>query len=361
MVPIRPLRRQDLEEIVSLYRRVLDPRPGLRADRLADYFARVYLDHPWVDDRITPLVSEHGTKIVGFLGVTPRPLIFAGDPIQSAIGSTFMVDPEHRNLLAGVSLLKAFLQGPQDVSIAEGNRLTRKMWLGLGGSVALQQSVHWLRPLRPATFGLRHLRLAGPLRPLGRLAAVAADRVLRTFTVRTRQEKKARLAVEPMNSGGFVEFVDELGQSYRLRPSYDLRSAEWMHEHLSRKKSLGRLMGALVRDDAGDKVGWYLWFHNPENTARLVQIGARPGRYDSVLDELMRDALDRGADAISGRLEPQLSESIAQQATLFSRRDTSLLVASRRQELLKAVWEGDTLLTPLECESWILYEEEPLT
>ena len=74
MSAIRPLERDDLPQVVSLYEHVArsgsrTPPPGLAA-----YFERTFLDHPWADPEIPSLVYADGDKIVGFLGSSVRRL-----------------------------------------------------------------------------------------------------------------------------------------------------------------------------------------------------------------------------------------------------------------------------------------------
>ncbi len=60
----------------------------------------------------------------------------------------------HAGIVA-VRLARAFLEGPQDLSISdEASDVARKIWEGLGGTTALLRSLHWTRPLRPATLAV---------------------------------------------------------------------------------------------------------------------------------------------------------------------------------------------------------------
>ena len=67
----------------------------------------------------------------------PRPMWMKGRLIRAAVSSQFIVEPESRFNLAGVQLLKAFLSGPQDLSLADEANESLACHLGAaGGSTA---------------------------------------------------------------------------------------------------------------------------------------------------------------------------------------------------------------------------------
>lgn len=73
-------------------------------------------------------------RILGFLGVMPRPMLFNGQLIKAAPSSQFIVAPESRSV--GVMLLRAFFEGPQDLSLTdEANSISRKLWEKIGGTI----------------------------------------------------------------------------------------------------------------------------------------------------------------------------------------------------------------------------------
>src|SRR6185369_3355824 len=152
---VRSFIADDVPQVAELHRRLYraneQPSPELEHS-YRGFFQDVYLNNPWYDERLGPLVCEDGGgKIIGFLGVMPRPMRMGGRTIRAAVSSMWMVDPNHRAGLAAVQLLKAFLSGPQDLSYAdESTGPSRKLWERLGGTTSLLYSMHWVRPLRPA-------------------------------------------------------------------------------------------------------------------------------------------------------------------------------------------------------------------
>jgi len=138
---VRPFVEADIPQVAELHRRVFQTGEAPSAElerRYRAYFRGIFLDNPWYDEEVSPLVYEDADgSIAGFLGVMPRRMSIRGRPIQAAVSSQFIVEPGRRSTMAAVHLMKTFMSGPQDVSIAdEANGLSRKLWESLGGTTA---------------------------------------------------------------------------------------------------------------------------------------------------------------------------------------------------------------------------------
>jgi len=80
----------------------------------------MFLEHPWTGAGPASLVAESDDgRIVGFMGVVPRLMSFAGREITVAVGTQLTVYVDARSRLLGLRLLKRFLKGSQDLSIAD--------------------------------------------------------------------------------------------------------------------------------------------------------------------------------------------------------------------------------------------------
>jgi hypothetical protein len=80
---IRPVERDDLPTVASLFEAVMRSRGRQPPPRLAAYFARTWLDHPWADPEIPSLVYETPDgRILGFVGAHVRRLTFDGRPVR---------------------------------------------------------------------------------------------------------------------------------------------------------------------------------------------------------------------------------------------------------------------------------------
>ena len=107
-------------------------------------------NNPRRDPELPSWVAEEDGRISGFYAVMPRRMSLRGRPVRVAVGCQFMVDPHKRDSITALQLAKAFVSGPQDLTLADGaNDLSRRMWMGIGGTVPLLYSLHWTRPLRP--------------------------------------------------------------------------------------------------------------------------------------------------------------------------------------------------------------------
>src|SRR5262245_60405106 len=154
--PIRPFLREDIPQVADMFQRLLlgDAAPFrmLPSEALPAYFDEIFFNNPWYDEMIPSLVyQESDGRIIGFLGVVPRQMIFLDRPIRVAVSFHYMVEPDSRSSMAGVKLLRAFFAGPQDLSLTDGaGQVGRRIWEGVGGATAWAYSLLWTRILRPA-------------------------------------------------------------------------------------------------------------------------------------------------------------------------------------------------------------------
>lgn len=325
-------------------------------DRLATDFSGILLETPWRDESLPSLVCEddHGA-VVGFLGVVPRPMVMDGQRVRVAVSSRFMVHPERRGR-AGLQLLKRFFAGAQDLSITEGNNLTRLIWEGRGGITAQLYSLRWTRPLRPSRYVLSFLerhgmrsRLAPALTPLAR-ALDGLGGWLRQWPCRP---SPSALTGEELTADALLAGLADVTRGRALRPEYDNRSLPWLLQMLAEKQGRGRLRKMLVRRAGHDAVGWYLYYANPAGIGEVVQVAAKDGAMGDVLRHLFHDAWEHGALAVSGQLDPAFIQAFADEHCLLHGGGGSWILAhSRRAELLDPLYRGDAFLTRLEGEWW---------
>jgi len=349
---IRELTRDDIPQFVQLYRRVSSAGTTATDEKLVDYFRKIYFDHPWFDERFPSWVYEEpGAGIVGFLGVTHRPMTFRGRLIHAVISTNFMVDPEFRTSLAGISLMKAYFSGSQDLSLCEGNDKSRALWQALGGSISLSHSLRWTIPLRPVGYLFRHLGLP---RAAAALPDAIATRLPRSSFRRTAPELNA----EKLLASTFVECLETYANQHVLRPLYDEQTSGWMLRHLERKNSVGTLHGTVLRDDAGKICGMHLWYSNRRGTARLVHLVARDEALPAVLTHLLHAAWTSGAVALSGKLEPELISWISGNHGLLGGGRNWMLIHGPDPAIIGAIQSGNARITWLESEWWVNYAED---
>lgn len=355
---VRPLVPDDIPQVVRLYARVFGPLVADSLDGLQSTFHEVFLSHPWPDQDLPSLVyQEKNQRIVGCLGVMPRPMSMNGRPIRAAIGHTFMVDPASRSTLAAMELLSAYLSGPQDLSMARGTGVSHRMFEAFGGSTSLLYSIGWTRVLRPGRYVLSFLKRHGlPAIAAHALAPVcyAADAVASRLLRNPSRLLEPRLSGTELDAETLRMCMAEFSSGRSLRPAYEAGSLRWLLALLDHRSGNATFKRIVVRDSSQQIVGYYLYYLNPEGVGDVVQIGAHPKSIEEVLDYLGYDARQHGLMAVSGQLEPEFLPALSARHCLFGRGDGSwLLVHSKDPDLLTAIHRGDAFLTRLEGDWWI--------
>ena len=356
---VRALEPRDLARIAELHEQVMPRKRALAPRELREQLARLLLWHPWRAESVPSLVYEDGAgRVVGCIGVMPRPMLLGDRPLVAAISHSFIVEPGSRSSLVALKLAQAYLAGPQDLSLAEGSAVSRRIWESIGGSVSLLYGLGWTRPLRPGRYVLSFLRKRGlphgldwALRPLFRLVDALAPLAARTF----RSSPPAD-AGEALDAAALCESVSRFSRGCALRPRYDARACRWLIETLAHKAGRGELHAVRVRDAAGDAIGSYLYYLAAGGTGAVVQLTAAAGCGGRVLDHLCHHARQRGAVAVAGQVDPALFAALASRDCLFHHDGGSwFLVHSKSPEVSQAIHRGDAFLSRLDAEWWISF------
>ena len=341
MTPIRPLLRDDLPHVASLYELVMRSGSRVAAPGLAEHLGRLLLDHPWVDAEIPSLVYESGRgEIVGLLGSHVRRGAFDGKPIRMACSGELVADSERGAPGVGALLLRRYLSGPQELTFTDGaTDEVRALWETLGGSVNPLGSVGWMRVFRPAGLGLAARRRSGGLRAPLRAIARPFDSAAR----------RSLVPVEPKGSHEALTpalMLEHADREVRVRPDYDESFLGWLFAEMEAVKARGRLRRRLVRGVDGAVRGWFVYYLQPGG---LSEVQAVVG---DVMDHLLWDAADGGSAAVRGRLEPSLISRVRGRG-FWLRATEWQLVHSRDDQLRAAVALGDATLTRMEGEWWM--------
>ena len=232
---IRAITEDDLGGLVALHRKAFADSPKVPDDRLAAHLADLFFDHPWKgwESPLPSLVCEdEDGELVGALGVMPRPMTLDDEPLVAVVSHNFMVAPSHRSSTTALRLLRALFAGPQDLSLAEGNDASRRLWHALGGETPTSYTLRWTQPLRPARYGLSRLgrRLergdgggrwkAAALRPLCALADGVAAR-LPGSPFRPSARRGSAPEATPLEPAGQAEVVERFATRRSLRPTWE--------------------------------------------------------------------------------------------------------------------------------------------
>jgi hypothetical protein len=355
MGQLRPFVDDDISQVADLHRRIFGVRDKGSPELYRGYLHEVFLNNPWYDKSLCSLVYEEGSgKIGGFLGVMPRPMWMKGRLIRAAVSSQFIVDPESRFKLAGLQLLKAFLSGPQDLSLAdEANDSSRALWERLGGSTALLYSIHWTCILRPAQYvrlRLGRRNLLGPLTFVLKPFCQVIDSVAARAADNTYYRTATSCVGEDPDVETLLKCSDVFRHPHSLRPEYDRCSLEWLLGKAAQTNGHGNFQKVAVRNAARELVGWFLYYLDRHGTGEVLQIGSKKTSAHEVLDQLFYHAWRSGAVVLRGRLEPGLMPELLAWRGLTHRRRYWTLIHSQKPDILDTIHRGDAFLTRLEGE-----------
>lgn len=355
--------RDDIPQVASLYEAVIRSGSHVPAPKLADAFERTFCDSPFVDADIPSLVYEDDTgAIAGFIGSHPRRLRMDGRVIRVACSGQLITEPKVRTRAAGALLMRAYMAGPQEVTITDGaTEEVRRIWEGLGGQVSSLGCLEWIRVFRPLSGVCDLLARRRSFR-----AVVAACRpvaagldALAMWPARSpfRTTPPATIA-EPLTPMSLAEHLPIVGRSYRIQPAYDAESLAWLFAEMKSVTSRGTLVAMLVRSESRKVLGSYVYYLRSGGVSEVIHLAAAPRDVDAVLDHLFHHARTSGAAAVRGRLERRLLDTLARRRFVF-RYCGMALVHARDPEMLGAVQLDHTLLTRMDGEWWMGQHIEP--
>ena len=352
---IREFRRDDIPEVLELFRTAFLGNGKRAPGALETYFDRVFFDSPWYDPELPSFVHLDGQgTIIGFVGVQPRRMVLRGLRLRAAVATKLMVSPSAGAPLAAVRLLSRVFAGPQDLLLSDlSNDAGRRIWEGLGGETALLYSLQWQRPVRPARHSLAWLHargvpavITGGLKPLGS----AADALFARWDAAGFRKAFSGYTTEDLPPDLLATRFPELCSDRALRPEYDQRGLQWVLGVAQRNEPHRLLRQRLVRDPRGVVVGWFLYFLQRGGVSEVLQLVAARGAGEAVFHLLLTDAWGGGATMLSGRMEPGLVRELALRHCYFRQAGLWTLVYSRRGEVLDPIRSGSACLSRLEGE-----------
>jgi hypothetical protein len=356
---IRRFTRDDIPRVAELHQEVFPPARGERRDIDAfhAYFNSVFLQNPAGEGPLSSLVYEESDgRIVGFVGIVRRRVALNGCRYEAAVSSQFLVAPQASTSLVAVRLLMAYVEGPQDLSIAdEATESARKIWEAVGGTTLTLQSLYWTRPLRPARLAISLARQRRTLAPFA-IAATPLAWTLDTLATRLPgghfRQAEPSVEAEELSAETITAYAQEMYRDQALWIEYDDRTIQWLLDRAANRRSGGRVLKAALRRKL-DVVGWYICYLDPSGHAEVVQLAATSSSIDDVLDHLFYHAWRNGAVAVNGRLDPRFIQALSDKYCLFHRRGPWFLVKARKPELLSAFQSGKAAFSLLDGE-WSL-------
>jgi len=352
--PIQTFRREDIPEVLGLFRTAFVHNGRSAPAHLDTYLDRVFFASPWYDEELPSFVyRDRNGAIIGFAGVQPRPLVLRGRPLRGAVATKLMVSPTGGDAFAAVRLLKRVFAGPQDVLLSDlSTDAGRRIWEGLGGTTALLYSLQWQRPVRPARHALSWLRargmpafIAGGLKPLCSV----------TDALVARSRAHSRNGVDGYTTDDLpldvmaAQFPAVCGDRV-LRPEYDTRALQWLSSVAQQNEPHRVLRRRLVRDARGEVAGWFWYLLESGGVSEVVHLAARKGAGDPVFHLLLADAWNGGSVMLSGRLEPSMVREMSVRHSYFRQLGPWTLAHAKDPDVLSAILSGGAFLSRLEGE-----------
>lgn len=355
---IRPLVESDLHQLCDLRQWI----GGRGLPTSPDALKRFFFHSPWSESEFSSLAYEDGNgRIVGCLGITPRPMIFRERSIRAVVGHHLVVHASRAGTRAAVELARQFLRGPQDLSVAFWNDFGRRIWTSLGGTFAPLPSLSWTRPLRPARYLLGMLRHRGlPLSAAVTLhpACQAVDATLSVFGMAGMAPRASAALSDDLDAVTMLSYLSAFAGDRTLKPCYTVTTLSWLLKTLDEAaQDRGDLHRVAVRTTGGRPLGWYIYYVGASRAAEVLQVGGKDDSLAEVLTHLFQHARQRGVVEVTGTVDARLVGALSQQHCAFHRpRNTWALVHSRDTRIGDAIHCGDAFFSKLEGAPWLEIE-----
>ncbi|RCS22869.1 hypothetical protein DUT91_15355 [Phyllobacterium salinisoli] len=362
MTLIRPLEAADIPAVAGLFQRIFRDARQPTPEALAVYLRRLYLEFPGRDPEINPLVHlKDDGGISGFIGVTPLRMTFEGKPLRAAICGSLMVENHESDPMAGARLLKAFLAGPQDISLSEtASEVSAAMWTRLRGVQLSQYSLDWIRVIRPVSF-FTHLisakaRAARMFSPLaGRIDQTLRGRMeadaLHWSGLSDKWKRAGGYGTVQITRDEFAGLIAPLTAHFPLRPDWASDQLEQILLDAERKEEYGPATFCRVETKTGKPVGAFLYHSTPGAIGRVLQVLALSGHTGAVIDSMLSYAAEQELAGLRGRTQPALLEAMLGRRIAFTHL-ASTVVHARDPEIVRAFEDGKAFLNGIAGEHW---------
>jgi hypothetical protein len=290
---IRPIEAPDIPAIAKLYEKLVRSGSDSAPPGLEEAFRRLFIDTPVYSFETPSLVLEVDGEIVGFQGVQTRYFELDATPRRLAsLGPVFVI-PELRARAAGAMLIKAAMNGKQDLTISDGApEASRRLWEHLGGTLAVPQTLEWVLPLQPARLAARSLaqQRGGLRRWSGWAATPIATLIDKTITARwnvvQRPQRQVHLPVGQREVELVLALLEAVGVGGRSRSPHLFGNAQFFSQRVD--------LGLVQVGDRLDVGGAVAVLHEE---ALVVLQAVRRADY-RVVQAIRVEILQRLADAL---------------------------------------------------------------
>jgi hypothetical protein len=279
---------------------------------------------------------------------------FRGREIRVAVSTSFMVHPRARGDLSALLLAQRVLSGRQDLTLTDGaTPEARRLWRGIGGTVPPLYNLHWVQPLKPVRYALSVLgRRSRAARMVALGVGSLADLAAAAPGPRGAEVGPGDLVERPLSTSDVAAGISVMARHSELRPIYEAGSLDWLVERMGEdhKKGLLRARAVLRRADV---VGWFIYYACPGGVGEVVQFAANGSSRELVWSRLLDDARREGTLALRGRLQPELTDTLAASRAWLRVEGPHLLAHSRHAAIKETIERGSAFLSRLDGEWWI--------
>jgi hypothetical protein len=367
MDEIRTFKEEHVTDAANLYLKAVRGQSRLAPLALVDQVRDSFLRNPWVSSEIPSLVYMEKGKLVGFMGVIPRPMEFRGRPIQAATIALWLVDHELHRGIAGMKLARHLFKGPQDFSYVDGaSTEASQVYVAAGARVSRLYSFNWIRLLRPfqTARGLFD-RFGGGVAKLKGVAGLVTrpmDFLLSKAPLGMLQLPRSPYASRLASAEELLECIQESRGRESLRPAYSMPSFGWLMSEAAKGQGHQGLRIKIAYGPNGVRCGSFVYYATPGHPAYVLQVGAqRQLQFKDVLLALFQDAWEQGTSAVKGQAIPQFLTTLTEQHCLFRQPYSCVVGYARDPDITNAFQAGDAALSRLDAGAWLRFSSEEWT
>ncbi len=359
MGEVRAVREADLEQMAQVHLNAQGHIGNTVDEVVRGYTVKVpelILNHRYSAHASPSLVFEQDGDVHGFVLVGCQPVVFSGERLWSASTSHLMVDPNARSSLAAVHLLRAVIEGPQDLVFVDRSNTAGRVALQAAGFEQLPaSSLRWRKVLQRGT--ARSQQLASRTRiSISRATDVAqqgerlAGRLLRRSLHAELPESPRGISIEELTTEHVADNLSNMLTAADLHPDFsDIGHLEHTWRLIERSRPNSSIIAHAVLNPRGRTLGWYIMDINEFGHAEVVQMMAVDAHRRTVLLQALTQAQINNAVIVEGRLPLDLIYPASDLGcTVTSSEATS--IHTSKPKLLDCFQQGRALLSPLEGE-----------